>query len=293
MGDPNDPAWIEYMKKQNDKLADHFVWKDKEGYMREMNKRKRRIVEEYGKEPTICYYYYLYNAVEYAGEENLRKSFESIVGQGDEIIVGDYSSTDDTVKIAKEYGFKVINIEKTQGIGIYTSKMINKITWETNCTFMFDLDVHIEYPPYTKDLLVKWINENDMIKKILILRGWWIDEKGELKAEWGFSSATLNYVPYLLEARGHDERTFMGWGCSHYWMQLMNEIYNLKYYDILLDDMIHKYHMPEKTRAAENIIKVGNMSEMHIPNILFARKLTDELKTNFDEGVKNVKNSYW
>ena len=58
------------MRKQNDKIADHFVWKDKEGYIKEMNERKQRIVKEYGKEPNIKYFYYLLNAVDYTGEEN-------------------------------------------------------------------------------------------------------------------------------------------------------------------------------------------------------------------------------
>ena len=288
-------AWEEHMKKQNAKLEDHFDknWEGKEAYRIEMNKRKQRIVKEYGTEPTICYFHYLYNAVEYTGEENLRKSFESIQGQGEEVVVGDYGSTDDTVKIAKEYGFRILNVEKTPGIGLHTSKIVNKITWKTNCTFMMDLDVHIVYPKNMNDIVVKWIKENDITKKILALRGWWINEKGELKAEWGFVTAVLTYKPYLIEARGHDERTYMGWGCGHYYLNLMEQIYNLSYDNITLDDMIHKYHIKEKIRASKEVINVGDMSEMYIPNILFARTLTNELKKDFDKGVKNVKNSYW
>ena len=287
--------WEEHMRKQNTKLEDHFdkAWTGKKVYREEMNKRKNRIVKQYGTEPTICYFHYLYNAVEYCGEENLRKSFESIQGQGNEIIVGDYSSTDDTVKIAKEYGFKIVNVEKTPGIGLHTSKIANKIVKNTDCTFMMDLDVHIEYPKNITDIVVKWIGENDITKKTLALRGWWIDEKGELKAEWGFVTAVLTYIPYLLEARGHDERTYMGWGSGHYYLNLVEQIYNLTYDNIILDDMIHKHHIKEKIKASEEILKVGDMSEMHIPNILFARSLTNELKKDFDEGVKNVKNSYW
>ena len=287
--------WEAYMKKQNAKLEDHFDknWKDKKVYREEMNKRKQRIVKEYGTDSIICYFYYLLNAVDYAGEENLRKSFESIQGQGNEIIVGDYSSTDDTVKIAKEYGFKIVNVEKTPGVGLHTSKIVNKIVKKSNCTFMMDLDVHIEYPKNMNYVVVKWIRENDITKKILALRGWWIDEKGELKAEWGFVTAVLTYVPYLIEARGHDERTYMGWGCGHYYLNLMEQIYNLNYDNITLDDMIHKYHIKEKLRASKDVLKIENMSEMYIPNILFARTLTNELKKDFKQGVKKVKNSYW
>ena len=291
----DEEKWAAYMRKQNAKLEDHFDknWEGKEAYRIEMNKRKKRIVKEYGTEPTICYFYYLYNAVEYTGEEDLRKSFESIQGQGEEVVIGDYSSTDDTVKIAKEYGFKILNVEKTPSIGLHTSKIVNKISWETKCTFMMDLDVHIVYPKNMNDIVVKWIKENDITEKILALRGLWIDEKGELKAEWGFVTAVLTYIPYLIEARGHDERTYMGWGCGHYYLNLMEQIYNLSYNNITLDDMIHRYHIKEKTRASKDVLKINNMSEMYIPNILFARTLTNELKINFDEGVKKVKNSYW
>ena len=295
MGDPNNPEWIAHMKRQNAKLEDHFdkAWTGKKVYREKMNKRKRRIVKKYGTEPTVCYYHYLYNAVEYVGEENLRKSFESIKGQGDEVIVGDYSSTDDTVKIAKEYGFKIVSIPKTPGIGFYTSKLVNKITQETDCTFMIDLDVHMTYPKNMNDIVVKWIKENDITKKILALRGWWLDRNGKLKKEWGFATIVMSYKPYLLEARGYDERSYFGWGCGHYYLNLMEQIYNLSYDNVILDDMIHKYHIPEKTRASKEVIGLGNMSELYIPNILFARTLTNELKKDFDKGVKNVKNSYW
>ena len=293
MGDPNDPAWIEHMRIQNDKIADHFVWKDKEAYIKEMNERKQRIVKEYGKEPNIKYYYYLLNAVDYTGEENLRKSFESMTGQDNEVIVGDAGSTDDTVKIAKEYGFRIIDIKKTKGIPFHTSKLVNKITKEIDSTFMLDLDVHIEYPKNMNDIVVKWIKENDITKKILALRGWWVNGKEKLKAEWGFCTVVMSYIPYLLEARGYDERTHFGWGCGMYYLLLMEEIYNLKYDNVVLDDMIHKHHIKEKTRASKDVLNVDNMSEMYIPNIQFARSLIDELKKDFDEGVKNVRNSYW
>jgi len=285
--------WEEHMKKQNAKTKDYFVWEDENAYREEMNKRKQRIVKEYGTEPNICYFYYLFNAVEYTGEENLRKSFESVKNLGVKVIVGDYESTDDTVKIAKEYGFKIVSIKKTEGIGFHISKLVNKITQEADCTFMMDLDVHMEYPKNTNDIVVKWIKENDVTKNMLILRGWWIDKNGEYKKEWGFCSAVLSYVPYLLEARGHDERTYFGWGCAMYYIFLMEEVYNLETYDLVLHNMLHMYHINEKTKAAKEVIKVGDMSETYIPNIVFARSLVKELKINFDEGVKKVYNSYW
>ena len=89
IGDPNDPQWIAYMKKRNveikkeedDKKEIVIIanWGSIDKYEKrmklhkdEMNKRKQKIVKEYGTDPTICYFHYLYNAVNYIGEKNLR-----------------------------------------------------------------------------------------------------------------------------------------------------------------------------------------------------------------------------
>ena len=55
---------------------------------------KKQIVEKYNIEPTICFFYYLWNAIDYVGRANVKESFDSISGLGDEVIVGDYSYND-------------------------------------------------------------------------------------------------------------------------------------------------------------------------------------------------------
>ena len=258
-----------------------------------MNEIKDRIIMKYGLKPTICYYYYLYNAVDYAGEEDLRKSFESIQGQGDEIIVGDYCSTDDTVKIAKEYGFKVVKVEKTPGIGLHMSKILNKIVKESKCNFVVDLDVHIEYPKDMTKVIKEWIQKNDIKTKILALRGRCINEMGALFTEWGFCSTLMSYRPFLLEARGYDERTWMGYGCTHYFLYLMNKVFNLSYSDVALPNMIHKFHKYKKIKAMRDVCNINNIWEAHMPSVRFGEGLASKLKNNFYEAVKDVRNSYW
>ena len=258
-----------------------------------IEERKDKIIKEYGLEPTICYFYYLLNAVEYAGEVDLRKSFESIQGQGNEVIIGDYGSTDDTVKIAKEYGFKVVEIEKTPGIAFHMSKLVNKIVKESKSNFLADLDVHIEYPKSMTKIIKEWILRNDIRKHILGLRGRWINECGKYQTEYGFSSVLVTYRPYLLEARGYDERTYMGNGCTHYFLYLMTKVFNLSYYDVSVPEMIHKYHMDKKVKAMRDVLNIHNIWSAHLPSVQCGEVLADKLRIDFDKGVKNVQNSYW
>lgn len=259
-----------------------------------IEERKRKIVKNYGIEPTICYFHYLWNAVDYIGEENLRKSFKSLVGQGDEVIVVDYDSTDNTKKIAKEYGFKVFNVEKEPNISLAESKLKNRVVKETKCNFTVQCDGHVEYPKNTTDIIINWLKKNDITKKMLVLRATWINEKGEFHREWGFGPAPVFYTPYLIEARGYDERCQMGYGGTHYDNSLALDVYKLEFDDVEVDGMIHKYHIPEKTKILNDVFKIYNMGkEKHMDSVKFGQGLARKLIKNFDEGVKNVKNSYW
>ncbi len=310
VGNPNDPQWIAYMKKRNaeikkeeeDRLEIVIIanWGSVDRYeelmklhKEEMNKRKQKIVEEYGTDPTICYFHYLFNAVDYIGEENLRKNFESLKGQGDEVIVGDYGSTDDTKKIAEEYGFKVVDVEKVEGITLAQSKIKNKLIMETECNFMVECDIHIEYPKNITDLIMEWIQNNDITKKMLVLRGLWVNNLGTLQREYSFGPAAVFYTPYLIEARGYDERCYMGYGGTHYGVSLILDVYDLEFDDQHLDTMIHKYHITEKERVLREFYGINEMDKGHVSSMEFGRKLARRLLKNFDEEVKNVRNSYW
>ena len=99
---------------------------------------------------------------------NLFKShFESIKGQGNEIIVGDYSSTDNTKDIAKEYGFKVVKIRKNKNYKFAESKIRNKIIRETKCNFLVDLNANVEYPKNTRNqITLRIYTSNNFISQV-------------------------------------------------------------------------------------------------------------------------------
>lgn len=262
-------------------------------YNKEIEDIKNNIVKKYGTEPTICYFYYLWNAVDYIGEEQVRKSFESIKGQGNEIIVGDYSSSDGTPKIAKEYGFKVINVEKTKGILFHESKVENGIIFNSKSNFIVDLDVHSQFPPNMDNICKDLLEKNDERKTIVILRGLMKNRDGMLNREFSSASYSLAYRPYYYEARGIDERTYYMFGTSHYVISLLLDVYNLKFYDFTLDNIVHNYHIPRKREMFRNVFKVNNINQKHHESINFGRSLTNPLKKNFLEGIKQVHNSYW
>ena len=57
--------------------------------------------------------------------------------------------------------------------------------------------------------------------------------------------------------------------------------------------MIHKYHIPQKTKTLKLFYNINEMSKKHMSSMKFGRGLARRLIKNFDEEVKNVKNSYW
>lgn len=229
---------------------------------------------------SICFYYYLYNAIEYSGEDWLRESFESIKGQGDEIIVGDYGSTDGTPQLAEEYGFKVVNVEKTKGIMFHNTKIINKIIHESKSNFLVDLDIHTTYPKNFDEFIRNWLSDNDITKKQLIITGLFNG-----KINYNVCNSSVLYRPYLLEVRGFDERTHYRWGDSHYIIKLLKDVFQLKFEHIYIEDMIHKDHkeMCEKRSPKEMVAK----------SMRYGRDFVNRIIVNFDKGVRNVHNSYW
>jgi hypothetical protein len=146
-----------------------------------MLKRKRQVIKKYGKDQSICFYYYLANPIEYVGEKWVRESFESVVGIGDEpVIIGDYSSTDGTKELAEEFGFNVINIPREEGVHFAEAKVENAIIFNAKSNFMVDLSIHYNYPKELESKCRAWLRRNieHIDKKILILRGKYFDNEG-------------------------------------------------------------------------------------------------------------------
>lgn len=257
--------------------------------------RKKNIVEKYGLEPTITFFYYLWNAIDYVGRKNVKESFDSISRLEDEVIVGDYGSTDGTPELAQECGLKVITVEKTPRITFHESKIINKVIYNSKSNFAVDLDIHTVYPKNLADI-IRWnIRRKDITKKQLVLRGLYIDYDGRKRIEFAHCSSCIIYKPYFLEVRGIDERTYYGYGTTFYMVGIMEDIYKLEWDNIYVGTMIHRFHLAQKIkRWAETFnITIHNSIEKNIFSEDTAVRLLQHLKNNFDEGKKYVKNSYW
>ena len=253
-------------------------------------KIKEKILKKNGIEPTICFYYYLWNAVDYVGEERLRQSFESISGQGDEIIVGDYGSTDKTKEIALEYGFRVINVPKTEGITFHETKICNAVINKTKCNFLVDLNVNIIYPNNMTDFYKSWITKENVLEKLLVGRG--VFEKANGSYIRNHAASCLFYVPFLKYLRGFDERAYYGYGATHYAYCLLVDILKLKLDNKKLGT-IHLHHRNFKDKRLKRVFKLEGLNERAAESMEMVEELLDGFFKDIDTAIKNVENSYW
>ena len=95
-----------------------------------------------------------------------------------------------------------------------------------------------------------------------------------------------------MKARGMDERTWYGFGSTHYIISLLMDVFRLNW-DNQEVDMIHRYHNEEKLPMLKNTFGVKDLHYMHILSLQNGEKLIEPILENFEEGVKQVKNSYW
>jgi len=255
-----------------------------------IERRKTKLVRRYGKVPTICYYYYLWNVVDYCGEERVRQSFNSIKGRGNEVIVGIYDPKDNTKKIAEEYGFKVVVADKDPNFVFAESKIRNKVIFESESNFLVPLNINVEYPRKFHRYIVDWIKNNNIKGSRLKLRCKFRSSDGKIRKNYGFS--TLFYKPFLIEARGYDERTSYGCGSQLYGVKLLNDIFKLTPIVARLN-MVHKFHnnfkMPMVGKIYPNIDH--DTRRKHVRKLIYI--LIHGIMDDFKTGVKKVKNSYW
>lgn len=250
-----------------------------------INTIKKNLVEKYGTDPKITYYYYTYNLVDYAGEKIIRRAFSSIKNQAEEVIVSDFSSDDETKDIAKEFGFKIVNSEKDGRHTFNICKVRNNAIYHASNQFIFPLIAFCEYPKNLDSYLKAWIKSNDITEKRLVLRYGWINMHGKKSREYGLSN--LFYRPYLIAARGYDERLGYAHQNHSYGSHLLKRVFRLRADVNYLEGMDHIHH--EKRRVVRKF--------RHCLGFNASRKLKNELlellREDLKKNKKRIVNSFW
>ena len=118
------------------------------------------------------------------------------------------------------------------------------------------------------------------------MTGYGTNEKGGTAKTHGIthSVSSVIYRPYLLEARGYDERTSYHAGTRNYAVGLLGRVLKLKINEHFLK-FTHSYH------TNKNWSKVPLRQQKSGLDI--AEKMISSMSSNFWSTVKNVKNSYW
>lgn len=232
----------------------------------------------------VSYMYFTLNIVKSCGEKWVRESFESIKDQSDDIMVVDYSSTDNIEELANEYGFRFFKVEKTPNVYFHVSKLSNKAIIESKYKYFLRLTPDCIYPPNITDEVLKFYKRNDPNKRILVF-----EYKNSTPIDRPRRGRMLAYYkPHLIKVRGWDERTSYFLKEHVYAQALMYEVFKLKLHT-------HKQrltHRDHKRRTRGNIPKqvkvLGEMSDWNgYKN--FIRKLT----RNINRFSRQVHNSYW
>ncbi|MEE9439558.1 MAG: sulfotransferase domain-containing protein [Saprospiraceae bacterium] len=262
---------------------------DTEPTLEQWNKLKKPRTKEV-KEPEtnegVTYVYPTINMIKQRGEQWVRDSFESLKGQSDDIIVVDYSSSDNIEEIAKEYGFRFFNIEKTPGFYFHMSKMFNKAVIESKYDYFVRVTPDCVYPKGLTKRILKFYKGRDPNKFILCFE--YTNTVPITRKRRGRSLAY--YKPLLIKARGWDERTSYFMKEHVYGQQLMYKVFKLKLQNSSIK-LLHREH-PKKTTD----VKVQN--EIFPPDLVkqanrVFKNFLPKLATNIDRYVVNVQNSYW
>lgn len=257
-----------------------------------MRSEKNSLVRKHGKKPTITYYYYLWNAVDYAGEEIVRSSFKSLSKQDAEVIVASYNTRDNTKALAKKYKLRFIEVHKgKETFPFPESKIRNAVIANATNNFLVPVNINVDYHQHITSSIKKWIRENDIKRHILKIRYKMQGSDGRTRLKnYGFSC--VFYKPYLLYARGYDERTVYAGGSQKYGTKLMMNVFNLKPKGVDWG-LVHKYHNDRKLPKMREMFGDGDVRYLRKRRT----KLVNTILSNFDKGIrvgrKKVHNSYW
>lgn len=258
-----------------------------------IKQRKREIIRKYGTEQSISYYFVLWNPIAYAGEQWVRDTFESVQGIGYEpVTIADYSSDDGTKELAEEYGFRVITVPKDKGVLFNESKCQNAMIHNSKSNFLCDLSIQYNYPKIMEEFNKFWLSKNigDIVEKVLILRGKYFNPDGSFGRY--ATGSWMIYRPYWLAVRGFDERCVYPWGGGPYATRILLVVLKLKIEEHYIG-MEHKKHLILKHSYWRDTFNIPNKDYNPPMRRVHARGIARPLEQNFDQGVKQVKNSYW
>ena len=228
----------------------------------------------------VTYAYDVMNIVKLRGEKWVRDSFNSLKGQSDDIIVIDYCSTDNIKALAKEYGFRYFNIEKTPDQYYHTTKMKNKSIIEAKYDLYFGVTPDIIYHKDTTKTILDFYGKHDMNKECLILQA--KKDNTEFRSPMMVHNRNL-----LLKARGVDERiTF--YGNEHSYINNISlQIFKLT--PTYIYEPLNLWHRPHK----REYVGIGINDQKQVDCRMFSNDRIRLLSANFEQEVKDVVNSYW
>ena len=281
----------------------------------------------------VSYAFNVCDIIEQHGEKWIRETFDSIKNQSDDIIVIDYNSNDNIKEIAEEYGFRFFRIEKTNGLPYHDAKMWNKAIHEAKYDIFMMLQSDAVWDKNLTNYILKWYEEHDYKKNVLtvnllfnqILNGKFSSQHGYIMVYYRpFLLKVRGTDERTYMGEGFDR------GTHRYSIRIMFEIFNLKRFHIHSNSM-HRAHPPTKFKNQRSYRQYTPQTilGLHIPKLLniikktfnllkgyihvvdklrqltqfnvsrkldsnfSSTKMINEINKNFDEGVKQVINSYW
>jgi len=235
--------------------------------------------------PQISFAFFCYDLIKQRGEDWLRESFEAMKGQSRDIMVIDYGGDDGIDKIAKEYGFRYFDTPKTKGIKYHMSKCNNLAVYKAKYNIFVRLTQDIVFPSNFAWYISSFFQQNSPQNVYLAFKFFNTKPDGSVIGRPGWIQTF--YRPYLLKARGWDERTSYFTQEDRYGRFLMSILFNCREYCPPYYFLAHRHHPtknPNKQTKSQVDKVLGGIS---------AKKAIQNLKSNFKKSVKHVRNSYW
>ena len=235
----------------------------------------------------VSYCYFTCNMVKLNGEKWVRESFDSIKNQSDDILVVDYSSDDNIKEIADEYDFRFFTVDKVEGLPFHDAKLWNKGIYEAKYDLIVPISPDCIYDENLTEFILEWYGYYG--HKKYLLTSYYIKQLPNKRLSGVSGVMAVYYRPYLLKARGCDERTYIrggpNRGTHRYSLRIMMEVFGLKQFWVVMKSF-HRYH---KFRSP-------GLSKVSFDKFLGKFTTTSmirPMKENFNEAVKDVVNSYW